>query len=240
MLEGGPLVNDPLKCVGHDGDQHVENGDLRDEGRQDECHIAERRALMIDEALQVELTQKQQNLVQQRISQRILEHWVDDVKLLTVERVELEHVDGDAEEVEHDEEDEGEVADVDNGANYERHVERGVIKQAQPVDEQLDALADDDEEADRALEGHAQVGVADHVGDDDEKGASVLYEVDVVVGRFKVALDVVDRFSHLLEDLVPDGHDQHGFDDELEDLWVTFRQSSVLVKRVDEIDVADD
>ena len=65
MLEGGPLIDDPLERVGHDGDQHVENGDLRDEGRQDECHIAESRAFVMDEALEMEFAKKQQDLVEQ-------------------------------------------------------------------------------------------------------------------------------------------------------------------------------
>ena len=85
----GPLRDHSIKGVPHDGDQHVKESDLRDEGGTQEDHVAHSIIDMVLEALRVELTKHQQVLVERCVDDWKTECGLNDVALLAKADIQL-------------------------------------------------------------------------------------------------------------------------------------------------------
>ena len=157
------MLNNLVERVRHDGNEHVENRDLRNESRKDEDCVAQTRIRMIVKSIDVELTENEQVLIEHCVNHEVIKDGVDDVVVSLRTIVELEHIDGNADVKEKGSLDDKEVTDVYHSLNNQRYVECSLSKESQPVNDNLDTLCEYDEDDDISLESHTRAIESSHV-----------------------------------------------------------------------------
>ena len=141
------MSDDPIKSVSHDGYEHVQEGDLRDECRATKDQVAEDKVCMVLEAVHSEITKHQQVLVERWVKDVYTEDRRDDVVLVACWVIQLQHEHGTAEVGQDDGNDQANGTDVCNRPLNQGHVKGGIVEQPEPVEHSFHSLADDDKNA---------------------------------------------------------------------------------------------
>ena len=90
--ESGPLFDNFFKRVGHDGNEHVQESNLRNQYCQGEESIAQEWIGMPNEALNIEFSNHEFELAQSWVKHEVLEDWLHDDIFFATDCIKLEHV----------------------------------------------------------------------------------------------------------------------------------------------------
>ena len=150
------LVNDSVKCIAHDCDQHVEERNVRDYCRCNEKNVAERCESMIFETIYLSCAKHQLELIYHQVYEEDVENGRDDGAILAIICIELDHVHGVADVQKDDEDDEADRLYVNYRPNDQSHVKWQIIKQSEPVQYGLGTLGCEYESAEIPLPDHAR------------------------------------------------------------------------------------
>ena len=85
------ILDYTLEHVAHDGDQHVEHGNLGEECRAQEQHIADHSLRLVRKIVVVELTERELVLVQEHVKEPVIEGRLDNFCICCSIQVEHDH-----------------------------------------------------------------------------------------------------------------------------------------------------
>ena len=121
---------DASEGVSHDSDEHIEEGDLRNEGRADEDDPRQYILALLTVVVRVKFSQTQHVLIHDHVEEVDSEVIAVDLFSSTLAQNEQDVAKGEEDEDEEDHE----VADVDHGLPDESDIERGTLEQTHPVE----------------------------------------------------------------------------------------------------------
>ena len=126
-------LNDTPEGVAHKGNEHVEEGDLGEEGSREEEEVDQVSLWIIIKVVHGELSKRQHVLIVEHIEWPDLpKDFVDD--WVFIRAVQLQHVHRHSKHGESDDEDDHEVPDVVDGLIYETNEEGSFLEELAPVE----------------------------------------------------------------------------------------------------------
>ena len=133
--------------VSHNCDQHVEEGDLGEEGRGYEDSVADDCIEISFESIHVEFAEHQHVLVQRGVNQKFTEDWRDDDTFFVEEGIQLQHVHGTSKVNQEDEKDYTECFHVGQRLRNQCNVERRAVEGFKQLEDGPESMTQKDKDA---------------------------------------------------------------------------------------------
>ena len=127
----------------------------------------------------------------------MLKDWCDDSAVFTLVRIQLKHVHGHADVDQDNEDNQPNVSNVGDCFSNERHVERSVVEESEPVEHGFDTLANNDKGTNISLLNLTRQMQFEDIHTDDPQCAEILEQVDPIVWRRHVLAWALEELSDL-------------------------------------------